>query len=78
VAEYLAPYFDGTSVSSLATSISNYKAIDAWVSDMAMQESAYLNLLTVMDEAGELTGEVPFDELVLTETAHRIYTEVYA
>jgi NitT/TauT family transport system substrate-binding protein len=78
VAEYLAPYFDGTSVSSLATSVTNYKAIDAWVSNMAMQESAYLNLLTVMEEAGELTGEVPFNELVLTETAHRIYTEVFA
>jgi NitT/TauT family transport system substrate-binding protein len=78
VAEYLAPYFDGTSVSSLATSIKSYLAIDAWVKDMAMKESAYENLLTVIEEAGELTTRVAFSDLILTEQAHNIYTQVYA
>jgi NitT/TauT family transport system substrate-binding protein len=78
IASYLAPYFDGTTVSSLATSVKNYKAIDAWVTDMAMQESAYENLLTVIDAAGELSGRVDFANLVVTQTAHKVYTEIYA
>ena len=78
VAGKIASYFDGTSVSSLATAIKNYKAIDAWVKDMAMKESALVNLQNVMDYAGELERRVAFDELVITERAHAVYQEIYS
>ena len=77
-AELIAPYFDGTSVASLATSIKNYKAIDAWVTDMAMKPEALDNLQNIMSNSGELARKVDFDELVITDVAHAVYEEVYA
>ncbi len=77
IARKIAPYFDGTSVASLAVSVKNYKAIDAWVTDMAMKQSALDNLQNIMDFAGELQRRVQFDELVVTDRAHAIYEEIY-
>ena len=77
-AELIAPYFDGTSVESLATSIESYKSIDAWVTDMAMKPSALDNLQAIMENSGELSRRVAFEELVLTETAHAVYEKIYA
>ena len=77
VAQKIAPYFDGTSVSALATSVKNYAAIDAWVTDMAMKEQAYNNLLDIIDNAGELEKRLPFADLVQTKRAHEIYQEIY-
>lgn len=77
VAKKIAPYFDGTSVAALATSVKNYAAIDAWVTDMAMKEQAYNNLLDIIDNAGELERRLPFADLVLTKRAHEIYQEIY-
>ena len=78
VAGKIAKYFDGTSVSSLATAIKNYKAIDAWVTDMAMTRKSLDNMQDIMDYAGELQRRVTFDELVITERAHAIYQEIYS
>ena len=77
VAEYLVPYFDGTNADSLKTSVESYKKIDAWVTDMAMKETAFTKLQDVIELAGELDKRVSFGDVVTTEAAHRIYTEVY-
>lgn len=77
VAEYLAPYFDGTSEESLANSVQAYKDIDAWVSNMAMEEAAFTRLQDVIENSGELERRVDFDELILTDVAQKVYEEVY-
>ena len=77
VAEYLTKYFDGTSKASIATSLDSYKSIDAWVTNMAMKESAFEKLQDVIDLAGELNGRVKFGDVVITETAQKIYEEIY-
>ncbi len=77
VAEKIAKYFDGTSVQALATSVANYKEIDAWVTDMAMKESALDRLQDIMQNSGELARRVNFGDVVLTSRAHEIYLEVY-
>lgn len=78
VAGYLVKYFDGTSRNSLKVSVDSYKRIDAWVTDMAMKESSFEKLQDIIYDAGELESRVKFSDLVTTETAHRIYEEVYA
>lgn len=78
VAEYLAPYFDGTSEESLANSVQAYKDIDAWVANMAMEEAAFTRLQDVIENSGELERRVDFDELILTDAAQKVYEEVYA
>lgn len=77
VAEYLAPYFDGTSEESLANSVQAYKDIDAWVTNMAMEEAAFTRLQDVIENSGELERRVDFDELILTDVAQKVYEEVY-
>lgn len=77
VAKLLVPYFDGTNEASLKTSLDSYKSIDAWVTDMAMKETAYERLLDVIELAGELSTRIPFHKAVLTESAHRAYREIY-
>ncbi len=77
VAQQLVPYFDGTSVSSLEVSLDSYKAIDAWVTDMAMEESAFTRLQDIIESAGELERRVEFDEIVITDVAHAVYEQVY-
>lgn len=77
VAEKLVPYFDGTSLSSIKTSVESYARIDAWVTDMAMQEADFNRLQDVMDNAGELQKRVSFGEVVLTDIAHSVYREIY-
>ncbi len=77
VAEAIADYFDGTSVTSLATSVENYKKIDAWVTNMAMEESAFTTLQDIIDSAGELERRVSFSEMVITKYADEVYKEVY-
>ena len=77
VAEYLAPYFDGTSEESLANSVQAYKDIDAWVSNTAMEKAAFTRLQDVIENSGELERRVDFDELILTDAAQKVYEEVY-
>ena len=77
VADYLVPYFDGTSKASLKTSVESYKSVDAWVTNMAMKESSFEKLQDVIDLAGELNGRVKFGDVVITETANKVYNEIY-
>lgn len=78
VAEKIVSYFASTSVESIKTSIDSYKAIDTWVENMAMKESGFNRLQDIIESAGELSQRVEFSDLVLTETANKIYNEVYA
>jgi NitT/TauT family transport system substrate-binding protein len=78
VAQKLTSYFDGTSLSSIKTSVESYKAIDAWVTDMAMQKTSFDRLQDIIESAGELEKRVEFSDLVITERAHAIYQEVYS
>ena len=78
VAAKITKYFDGTSESSIKTSVDSYKSIDAWVTNMAMEETSFTRLLDVIELAGELEKRVDFRKVVLTESADNVYREIYA
>ncbi len=78
VASKIVSYFANTSEESIKVSLDNYKAINTWVTNMAMKETAFNRLQDIIENAGELSQRVKFSDLVLTETANKIYTEVYA
>lgn len=77
VAPYLQGQFASTSLESIAVALDSYKAIDAWVSNMAMTRSALNRLQDIIDNAGELPERVEFDDLVDTVYAQAAYDEVY-
>lgn len=64
VAPYLAPSFPETSLSSIATAIESYLAIDAWCSTPVFKEEAYGKLQDVMQNAGFLEERVTFADAV--------------
>ena len=64
VAQTLAKQFPGMSVESVATALASYRKIDAWSEDMIMKETAFDNLQTVMENAGELRKKVKFTDIV--------------
>ncbi len=80
--EEAAPYLQGqfatTSLDSIATSLDSYKAIDAWVTNMAMTETALDRLQDIIENAGELPRRVAFGELVDNTPAQAAYEEIYA
>ena len=78
VAEYLTKYFDGTGKASIKTSVESYKTIDAWVTNMAMKEAAFNKLQDVIELAGQLKKRVDFKDIVTTEAAQKVYSQIYA
>ncbi len=64
IAESIKKHFADTSVEALATSIGNYRAIDAWVGDMIMTEKSFVRLQDIMAAAGELPSRVDYNVLV--------------
>ncbi len=72
IAESIHPYFEDTEVEMLAASIDRYKTQDSFAPTPLMEEEAWENLKDIMDEAGELPEDVPYEELVNTELAEEV------
>lgn len=78
VAEHITKYFVNTTKESVKTSLDSYKEINAWVENMAMKESAFNRLQDIVEGAGQLSRRVAFDDIIITERAQKIYSEIYA
>lgn len=72
IAEVVQPYFEDTSLDMLAASIDRYKEQDSFATDPLLTEEAWENLQEVMDEAGELPENAPYDELVNTDIVKEV------
>ena len=77
VAESILKQFPGTSKQSVADSIRSYKRIDAWTTRLAMNENAFNNLQTVMENAKELKKRVEYGAITENAYANGVYDELY-
>ena len=77
VADCLAPQFPSSDIQSIKDSISSYKRIDAWKTNMSMSESDFNRLQNIMINAGELTSIVDYGKLVDNTIAEKTYKEVF-
>ena len=64
IAKAIAPSFPDSDGGILVKVINNYKDIGAWCTSPAMKEQAFNNLQDIMEEAGQLTKRVPFNDLI--------------
>ena len=78
IAEKLTGHFPDTSKESLATSVKNYRDIDAWVTNMTMTETSFTRLQDIMDAAGELPSRVDFGFFVDNSYAKKAYETLKA
>lgn len=69
IAEVVHPYFEDTDVEMIATAIDRYKEQDSFATDPLLKEDAWNNLQDIMNEAGELPEEAPYEKLVNTDIA---------
>ncbi len=64
VAEAIVSFFPDTDVDVLEKVVARYRSIGAWNETPVMEEESLERLETVMEEAGELSRRVVFEELV--------------
>ncbi len=64
VANSLKGQFSTDSIENLATSIANYRAIDAWKTDLKPTEQLFDRMQDIMIFAGELNQKVAYNKLV--------------
>lgn len=72
IAKSVQPFFEDTDVELLASSIERYKNQDSFATDPVLDEEEWENLKAIMDEAGELPADVPYEDLVNTDFAEKV------
>lgn len=72
IARVLLPFFDDIELDILATSIERYKNQGSYAVDPILKEDDWQNLKDIMEEAGELPEDVPYEELVNTTIAEEV------
>lgn len=73
VAQSIVKQFPSTSINSIETSIKSYKKIDAWKKNMQATEESFTRLQNIIENANELPGRVPFNEIVDNSFASKVF-----
>ena len=71
IATVIAPQFDGTQLQTITTIVSRYAAQDTWKENTIFEKESFELLENILEEAGELSGRVPYENLVTTEYAKK-------
>ena len=72
VAEVLLPSFPDSNLDTLEKVVERYKSIDAWNETPFMTMDAFERLQDVIQQSGELTNRVPFEDLVVNEFSENL------
>lgn len=75
VAEIVHPYFEDTDQALLASSVERYQEQQSFAPNPLLKEDTFEHLKDIMDEAGELPADVPYDSIVNTEIAESVINE---
>ena len=69
IAEVIAPQFPETDLADLTAIVTRYYEQDTWKEDLIFEEASFTLLQDILEEAGELTERVPYEDLVTTTFA---------
>ena len=75
IAEVILPQFTESDVETLTTIIERYKAQDTWKTDPVFSEEGFTLIQDIMEQGGELSQRVPFNDLVRNEFAEKVISE---
>lgn len=67
IAKTIAPQFKETPVDKIATIVGRYKDQDTWKDDTVFEKESFELLENILEEAGELSQRVPYEDLVTTQ-----------
>ncbi len=74
IAKVIQPQFKETPLENITIIVERYKAQDTWKEDTIFEKDSFELLENILEEAGELPGRVPYEELVTTEFAKKAKT----
>src|SRR5699024_4823316 len=72
VATAIAPYFDDVEMDIIEQSVIRYREQSSFAETPLLEEEAWDNLLDIMNEAGELQTNAPYETLVNQEIANKV------
>lgn len=71
IAKVIQPQFKETDYDKLVLIVTRYYEQDTWKADLVFEEESLTLLQDILDEAGELTARVPYQEVVTTKYAKK-------
>lgn len=71
IAKVIAPQFKETDLDVITTIVTRYYEQDTWKEDLIFEESSFILLQDILEEAEELETRVPYEDLVTTEFAKK-------
>ena len=71
IAKMIASQFPETDEAVLTAIVRRYVEQDTWKTDLIFSEDAFVLLQDILEEGGELTNRVAYEELVNTEFAKK-------
>ena len=71
-AKLVAKYFDGTTIDLLTAAIQNYQDFDVWMTTPVTDKAAFDRIQDIMQNAGELSKRVSYDDIVDNTFANKI------
>ncbi len=69
IAKVIAPQFTDTDTDTLVTILNRYLEQNTWKENLIFEEDSFTLLQNILEEAGELSQRVPYEEIVNTEFA---------
>lgn len=76
VAQSLKPHFMGIELDMIEASVISYRNIDAWAESPVMKKEAFETLKTIMKNAGFLSKDVAFEDIVDNSYAQKVMQEL--
>ncbi|MCH5281586.1 MAG: ABC transporter substrate-binding protein [Lachnospiraceae bacterium] len=64
IAEVIAPQFEETDLETITTIVERYYNQNTWKTDLIFEKDSFTLLQNILDEAGELSERVPYEDLV--------------
>ena len=66
IAQTIQPQFEETPLENITIIVRRYKEQDSWKEDTVFEKESFDLLQNILEEAGELTARVPYEDLVTT------------
>ena len=75
IAKVIQPQFAETDLDTLTTIVERYQKQDTWKTDPTVSPEGFVLIQKIMMEGKELSQEIPYDSIVVTEFAEKVMTD---
>lgn len=75
IADTISTYFEDTDIDIIESSVDRYKSQGSYDTNPVLDKEEWENLKDIMDEAGELPADIPYEDLVDTSFAENAMSE---